>query len=248
MSRLIALYPRDWRARYEDEYLALLADRPNDPRDSLDIVRGALDARLHPQLPGSPKVPVEAPPIGRWPVVAGWATLLGAVLWYFSIVLMANGPVVVDGLKTYRDGSAAAPFFLLSVLLLGAGMLAVVVSLRPSRPAHAAAYISSLSGLLWGGAPWLMWAGLVAFVGLIAVGASAWRSGAWPAWRFGVLVASLGSAWGLAIVVISGMWVAPPEAYALFFLLIGVAWPIVGTSLVWPRRQSVDASPGSRRA
>ena len=37
MSRLIALYPRDWRARYEDEYLALLADRPNDPRDSLDI-------------------------------------------------------------------------------------------------------------------------------------------------------------------------------------------------------------------
>jgi hypothetical protein len=43
-----------------------------------------------------------------------------------------------------------------------------------------------------------MWAGLIAFVGLVVVGAWAWRSGAWPAWRFGVLAASLGSAWGLA--------------------------------------------------
>jgi hypothetical protein len=28
MSRLICLYPADWRARYEDEFLALLAERP----------------------------------------------------------------------------------------------------------------------------------------------------------------------------------------------------------------------------
>jgi hypothetical protein len=248
MSRLIALYPREWRDRYEDEYLALLADRPPDRRDRLDIVRGAVDARLHPQVPGSPKAPVELPPIGRWSVVTGWAALLGAALWYLAIVLVANGPVVVDGVHTYRDGSAAAPFFLLAVLLLGAGMLAVVVSLPPSRPAHAAAYVSSLSGLLWAGAPWLMWAGMIAFGGLIVVGASAWRAGAWSAWRFVVLAASVGVAWGLGIVVVSGIWDTPEEAIGLSFGLMGVAWLVVGTSLVRHRRLSVDASLGSRQA
>ena len=57
MTRLIGLYPQTWRDRYEDEFLALLAERPPDPLDSLDIVRGAIDARLHPQVPGSPRPP-----------------------------------------------------------------------------------------------------------------------------------------------------------------------------------------------
>lgn len=248
MSRLIALYPRDWRDRYEDEYLALLAERPTDPRDGLDIVRGALDARLHPQVPGSPKVPVVVPPVGRWSVVTGWATLLGVALWYLAIALVANGPVVVDGANSYRDGSAAAPYFLVAVLLLGAGMLAVVVSLPPSRPAHAAAYVSALAGLLWAGAPWLLWAGLIAFGGLIVVGASAWRAGVWQAWRFVVLAVSVGSAWGLGIIVLAGLLEAPPGAPGIFLDLLGPAWVMVGTSLVWPRRHSVDAPLGTRQA
>ena len=40
MSRLIALYPRSWRDRYEVEFRALVADRPTDPLDGVDIVRG----------------------------------------------------------------------------------------------------------------------------------------------------------------------------------------------------------------
>ncbi len=55
MTRLIALYPEDWRTRYEAEFLSLLADRPPDPLDRLDIVRGAIDARLHPQVQPLPK-------------------------------------------------------------------------------------------------------------------------------------------------------------------------------------------------
>ena len=53
MTRLVALYPRGWRDRYEDEFLALLEERPPDPLDRIDIVRGAVDARLHPQRRGS---------------------------------------------------------------------------------------------------------------------------------------------------------------------------------------------------
>src|SRR4029077_17181152 len=50
MSALIRLYPRAWRERYEDEFLALLEARPPTFGDRLDIVRAALDARLHPQV------------------------------------------------------------------------------------------------------------------------------------------------------------------------------------------------------
>ena len=77
MTRLVALYPRAWRDRYEEEFLALLADRPPDPVGRLDIVRGAVDARLHPQVAGSPD-PTGSPALGSpWRVRAGWLTLLG---------------------------------------------------------------------------------------------------------------------------------------------------------------------------
>ena len=241
MTRLIGLYPRTWRDRYEDEFLALLAERPTDPRNSLDIVRSAVDARLHPQVPGAPNPPVEAPPIGRWGVITGWVTLLGAVLWYIAIVLAATGPIVVDGLDTYRDGAAAMPFLFLAVLCLGVGMVAVVVSIQPSRTAHAAAYVSSVTGLLWAGAPWVVWAGLIAFGGLIVVGGAAWRRGTWSAWRFAALVACIGLAWVPAFMAMSGLWDAPEGSEAIFFGLFGGAWLVVGTSLVRPtRRPAID--------
>lgn len=45
---LLRAYPAGWRERYGDEFLALLADRPDRWRDAVDILAGALDARLHP--------------------------------------------------------------------------------------------------------------------------------------------------------------------------------------------------------
>jgi MFS family permease len=53
MSRLLALYPRAWRARYGDEFAELLEARPPTVRDRLDIVIGAIDARINPQVPGA---------------------------------------------------------------------------------------------------------------------------------------------------------------------------------------------------
>ena len=193
MSRLVALYPRAWRDRYEAEYLALLADRRPDPRASLDIVRGAIDARLHPQLTGSPRAPVERPSIGRWSVIAGWTTLLGAGLFYAGLAVAASGRIVVEGEDRYRDGSAGLFFIFLAMVGLIVGIVAVVLTIPPSRPANTAAYVGSLAGLLWAGAPWLFWAGLIAFSGLIVVGGAAWRAGAWSGWRFATLGACLAS-------------------------------------------------------
>ena len=52
MSRLVRLYPKAWRDRYEEEFLTLLAERPPTFADLLDTVRGAVDAHLNPQARG----------------------------------------------------------------------------------------------------------------------------------------------------------------------------------------------------
>ena len=53
-TRMLNLYPPAWRERYGDEFAELLRARPPSFRDRLDIVRGALDARVHPQV-GDPR-------------------------------------------------------------------------------------------------------------------------------------------------------------------------------------------------
>ena len=53
MKRLVGLYPADWQARYGPEFEAILETRPPSVRDRVDIVRGAVDARIHPQGPGA---------------------------------------------------------------------------------------------------------------------------------------------------------------------------------------------------
>lgn len=41
MSRLVRLYPRSWRDRYEDELTTLIDESDPDWRTALDVVRGA---------------------------------------------------------------------------------------------------------------------------------------------------------------------------------------------------------------
>ena len=49
-SFLLYLYPRAWRARYGDEWRALLERQPASPARVFDVVHGAIDARLHPHV------------------------------------------------------------------------------------------------------------------------------------------------------------------------------------------------------
>ncbi len=57
-SRYVGLYPRAWRERYGDELLEVLEQERLGLRTRLDLVRGALDARLHPFVPS--RLPVLA--------------------------------------------------------------------------------------------------------------------------------------------------------------------------------------------
>jgi hypothetical protein len=47
---LLHFYPRVWRARYEEGFLVVLASHPFSFVEGIDIMRGALDAHLHPCL------------------------------------------------------------------------------------------------------------------------------------------------------------------------------------------------------
>ena len=47
---LLRLYPRIWRARYEEELLAVLESCPLTFPDTIDMFLGAIDAHLHPYL------------------------------------------------------------------------------------------------------------------------------------------------------------------------------------------------------
>lgn len=97
MSALVRLYPRSWRERYETEFLALLASRPPSIGDRVDIVRGAVDARLHPELSGDA---AERP--GRTPPerIAAAASLAAGALWlaWFGLIV-----------RDFRGWDAAEP-------------------------------------------------------------------------------------------------------------------------------------------
>ena len=46
-SGLVRLYPASWRARYGDELAHVIEAQPLTPRLIVDVIGGALDARLH---------------------------------------------------------------------------------------------------------------------------------------------------------------------------------------------------------
>jgi hypothetical protein len=254
MSRLVALYPRTWRDRYEDEFLALLSERPPNPVDRLDIIRGAVDARLHPQVPGTPAE--SEPPVDRgpWPVRAGWLTLLGGALWIAALVVAINSPIVtyesyrdLASMVAYRDTAASMPLFFAAITLLGVGMIALTLQLpETARAARAACYLSSMAGLLWAFAPWLLPSGLIAFPGLLVVAFAAWRVGRWSSMELGILVTGVGLGWGLLLTGASGLWGPPtPNPDLQFFVVVPLvsAWVVVGASLVRVTRRVASLDP-----
>ena len=50
MKWMLQLYPAAWRQRYGDEFAAVLADQRASMGLILDVLGGAVDARLHPQV------------------------------------------------------------------------------------------------------------------------------------------------------------------------------------------------------
>lgn len=88
---LMRLYPRDWRARYEEELVSVLAETTLTPAAVLDIALAALDARLSRDYPTEAATTrkVRRPMLDRLAPVA--IVLGGTFLALFIIIFLALG-------------------------------------------------------------------------------------------------------------------------------------------------------------
>jgi hypothetical protein len=236
MSRLVDLYPTAWRNRYEEEFLALLAERPPATiGDRFDLIRGAIDARLHPQVPSEPRAI-------DW---RGIAPLAGLALFAAAISLAANGPVQFDDYGQYRDGSAAIGPFILSLVLLSIGMYRLVLRLPvEDRVSRGAGWIAIVTGPMWATMPWVVPMFLVFLAGSIGLAVGARRARILPTWAVGALVVALSIPGGILIAQLFLPWYAFRVSGLDMVLLIGpisLLWVVFSGLLVRTSARQVPA-------
>ena len=115
-ASLVRLYPASWRARYGEEFTALLEERAVGPFDVADIVLGAVDARL--RLRGrSVNSPSGTGATTMSLRIGGFAAIIGAVL-------MTAALIVGTGLV----GVTVEPAFGLAVMAVGSIVLLVALA------------------------------------------------------------------------------------------------------------------------
>lgn len=182
MKRLVALYPTAWRARYEDEFIALLEARRPSLLERFDIVRGAADARLHPQVVGPRRVADRF-----W-----YIPLLGLAVFGLALIVMINGPILRDAYGEYRDGMAAMPVFVLSFVLLSVGLLRIVDRLPTEATwSRTAGSVAIVIGPVWAVMPWVVPIVVVFLACVLCLAVGARRSGIMPTWGVVALTAAL---------------------------------------------------------
>lgn len=112
IALLLRLYPDPWRARYADEFGAVLEERPLGPFDVADVVLGALDAHLH--LRGLGAASQSAKGFAMSLRIGGYAAIVGGGLWLLVLV----GNAINNG------GESFAPW--LGYAIVGATLMTLV--------------------------------------------------------------------------------------------------------------------------
>jgi hypothetical protein len=149
MNRIVRLYPRAWRDRYLAELDDLLADRPPTFRDQVDLVRGALDAWIHPQLVA--RLPRQESSAGLRALPAG-AAVIGGGLWIAGALAM--NATQVSATSGYKDSTAAWIILTVAAVLTGVAAIGFVRSMTTGSTAAPAAAVTMLVGALLMATPW----------------------------------------------------------------------------------------------
>jgi len=236
MAGLLLLYPAAWRARYGEEFAELLAAHPPTFRDRLDIVAGAADARLRPQVGHGAPNSVRAP---RDRSAGGLVVLGGTLLtaWAVIGVLFAGpweDPNVQRMLSASFVAGLAGSFLLASALLLIASRYDWSIG-----PSGAVGGVLTGSGLVFsalgGGVPSLVLLGS----GTVML---AWRLRGRLVGTVPALVLTVAT----LLVVVAFVAVAANgwKDISPFYLLLayGPAWMLVGLDLRAPVQQKARAS------
>lgn len=235
-SRLVRLYPAPWRARYGEEFEALLESRRLTPLDALDVVRGALDARLQPRHLGDrPPNPTRALRVG------GAAAVLAGILWPGGLALQALGEAWLGiGIAAHVLGTLALLVALIALSSAQAtGRQALVWAAAVIPMLGCLAILGALvtpfafDPLLGDGDGWEIW-----FIGVLTtlVGSALFAIAAFRVGRLSRHGAAL-LAFGAALLPIAGsvVWtgMAPAPFAVLPFLglpCVGLGWALIGLS------------------
>jgi hypothetical protein len=235
MSRLVRLYPAAWRARYGDEFSRLIEERPTSLADRIDIVRGAVDARLHPHV--LVEGPEPAPWTHRLPgllaVSAGLAMTLG-------LLGIAFGP----GPDWGAGGDLLGVSFLLMLISVPGDYLAPFGRRIAIALGFIAIGVASASATNW----WqpaiavAIAAELVAVAGLLAMAAIRAGVGAGRRWLLvaaGMLLPACAIGAHALLRAATGIVLVPDgsSVAALILLPYSLAWLLVGL------RMTVRGSP-----
>lgn len=233
ISILLRLYPRDWRARYGDEFAALLADTALTPAKVVDIAIGALDARWSGDYPSAAGNDRKV----RRPMVDRLGALLTAAGGIYFAALMAvslvappsqNSPAYV-ALLGVPIAMAALALGIAGLSLGRSGGDAVARALGLATSALAAGITLAILYLFFvGDAGWdtlmALFAGFAAATGLLGLRITLSQRDRLP----GVALLAAGA-------VASAVWLTvmlpadgPPDVTALNFGIVTVAWGIVG--------------------
>lgn len=260
MRLLVRLYPAAWRARYEDEFLAVLEERPLSPFDVFDILLGAFDARLRPRSLAIDLAPRRTQPMNAR--LAGFAAIVGGAL---TIIALPVAWLLGDIPEDVAAGVGVVIFFTVEVALLVAliGLSAVQGRRRPVLAWSAvavpvAAAVVSLVGMagmaLRGDAPlvagvssWYLWSfGLLGLIiGSVLFAAASAIVGVFS--RPAALTLLAGSVLTVLTVIPagfgffgSGSWIVPIAVGSV--VLFGAGWIWLGYAAATQRTVEVDTS------
>jgi hypothetical protein len=217
IALLLRCYPARWRARYGDEFAAVLAERPLGPFDVADVLLGALDAHLH--LRGHGGASEHRKGFAKTLRIGGYGAMAGAV--QFLAGFLAN---TFDGSD---DAWPASGITLAGIVLLLVGMVGLSAHQARRHPTlvwaaflvpAVGAIVASMGVLLMGlfpdadgDAPLSPWG--LTLLGLVTLMAGSGLF-AYATWRTGML-----SRAGTALLGIAGLLVVPGIVGALG------AWP-----------------------
>ena len=222
-SLLIRCYPARWRARYGDEFEALLDERPLGPFDVADILVGAMDAQL--RLRGHGAV-IHGRGLSMSLRIGGSAAILGSAL-LASAGFLSYGLVPVGGW--------VPPFLLLaglaSLLVALAGLSAFQARAHPrliwvAFAMAAAGTIVAVIGLavspLLGDAYWGVRVGgfLMALLGSALFAIATYRTATLS--RAGAVLLGIGSVLPFVGLNQQPMYLASVICFLLGWLVLGV--------------------------
>jgi hypothetical protein len=224
-STFVGLYPRAWRERYGEELEAILDESAVGLRLRLDLLRGAIDAHLHPPAPS---------PL---PVVAALTASAFAVAHAFALSVQ---PVQTEWPGYLED---ALPLIILSVVALipvviglwlklgdadgSVGRVGVILAVV-GHVAWLGALLAAATRLAYG--PLTAAAATVAMVGTAALGVAL-------AGRSRIVLGTL-----LAAAALAG--IAPP---GLGWIAFAAAWTAVAVALLVDFVRAGSGGQGPRR-